>query len=82
MHLAPQIEAPSLHHFGTADAYVTAETQRAIRQAVTGRGGRFETYDGAGHAFDNPDPAFHHAAASTAAWDTTVRFLSQHLRAE
>jgi carboxymethylenebutenolidase len=82
LHLAPQVEAPSLHHFGTADAYVTAETQRAIRHAVTGRGGRFETYDGAGHAFDNPDPAFHHAAASTAAWDTTVRFLSQHLRAE
>jgi carboxymethylenebutenolidase len=82
LHLAPQVEAPSLHHFGTADAYVSAETQRAIRHAVTARGGRFKAYDGAGHAFDNPDPAFHHAAASAAAWDTTVRFLSQHLHVE
>jgi carboxymethylenebutenolidase len=81
LHLAPEVEAPSLHHFGTADTYVTAETQRAIRHAVTARGGRFETYDGAGHAFDNPDPAFHHAEASATAWGTTVRFLSQHLQA-
>lgn len=80
LHLAPEVEAPSLHHFGTADAYVTAETQRAIRHAVTARGARFETYDGAGHAFDNPDPAFHDAQASAAAWGTTVRFLSQHLQ--
>jgi carboxymethylenebutenolidase len=80
LHLAHQVDAPSLHHFGTADTYVPPETQRAIRHAVTARGGRFETYEGAGHAFDNPAPAFHDAAASAAAWDTTVRFLAQHLR--
>ena len=79
LHLADQVTTPSLHHFGTADAYVEAETQRAIRQAVTARGARFETYEGAGHAFDNPAPQFHHAAASEQAWATTVRFLSQHL---
>ena len=79
LHLADRVQAPSLHHFGTADSYVTAETQRAIRQAVTAHGGQFLTYDGAGHAFDNPAPAFHHAAAAAEAWGTTVRFLSQHL---
>ena len=79
LHLADRVQAPSLHHFGTADDYVPAETQRAIRQAVTAHGGQFLTYDGAGHAFDNPSPAFHHAAASAEAWGATVRFLSQHL---
>ena len=79
LHLADRVTAPSLHHFGTADAYVDAETQRAIRLAVTVHGARFETYEGAGHAFDNPAPQFHHAVASEQAWATTVRFLSQHL---
>lgn len=77
--LAEQVRAPSLHHFGTADAYVLPSTQDAIRRAVTASGARFETYDGAGHAFDNPDPAFHHAEASRAAWDSTVAFLREHL---
>ena len=77
--LAEQVEAPSLHHFGTADAYVLPSTQDAIRRAVTAQGARFETYEGAGHAFDNPDPAFHHAEASRAAWETTTAFLAEHL---
>jgi len=79
LHLAGRVDAPSLHHFGTADSYVPAETQRAIRQAVTAHGARFETYEGAGHAFDNPSPQFHHGAASEQAWASTVRFLAQHL---
>jgi len=79
LHLADQVQAPSLHHFGTADAYVDDQTQRAIRQAVTAQGARFATYEGAGHAFDNPAPQFHHAQASEQAWAATVRFLVQHL---
>jgi carboxymethylenebutenolidase len=77
--LAEQVSAPSLHHFGTDDTYVLPSTQDAIRRAVTAQGARFETYDGAGHAFDNPDPAFHHPDASRAAWDATVAFLAEHL---
>lgn len=79
LHLADRVQAPSLHHFGTADTYVTAETQRRIRQAVTAQGGQFRSYEGAGHAFDNPAPAFHHPAAAAEAWGATVRFLSLHL---
>ncbi len=77
--LAEQVRAPSLHHFGTDDAYVLPSTQDAIRRAVTAQGARFETYDGAGHAFDNPDPGFHHPEASRAAWQNTVAFLDEHL---
>ena len=79
LHLADQVQMPSLHHFGLADAYIPVERQDQIRAAVTAQGARFETYADAGHAFDNPDPMFHHAAASAAAWSVTVQFLAENL---
>ena len=77
--LAADVDAPSLHHFGTADAFISAETIERVRAAVTAHGAQFETYEGANHAFDNPSPAFHHPQASAAAWQVTARFLNQHL---
>ena len=77
--LAADVDAPSLHHFGTADAFIPAETIERIRAAVTAHGARFETYEGANHAFDNPTPGFHHPQASAAAWQATARFLEEHL---
>lgn len=74
--LAADVTAPSLHHFGLADTYLPGDVVERIRAAVTRDGVRFETYDGAGHAFDNPDPMFHHADASAAAWRNTVEFLA------
>ena len=79
IHLAGEISAPSLHHFGLADAYIPAETIKRIEDAVTGHGARFETYPGANHAFDNPAPAFHHSEASARAWHVTAGFLNEHL---
>ncbi len=78
--LADRVTTPSLHHFGDEDAYVPTATQDAIRRAVTAHGARFESYPGAGHAFDNPAPMFHHPDAAAAAWPSTVRFLAEHLR--
>ncbi len=78
-HLAAQVTAPSLHHFGLEDAYVPTETQDRIRTAVTASGAQFATYPGANHAFDNPSPMFHHPEASDAAWGLTTRFLAEHL---
>jgi carboxymethylenebutenolidase len=40
---------------------------------------RFETYEGADHAFDNPDFALHHPQASALAWQRTLSFLNEHL---
>ena len=77
--LAGDVDAPSLHHFGTADAFIPAETIEQIRAAVTEHGAQFETYEGANHAFDNPSPAFHDPRASAAAWQVTTRFLNHHL---
>ena len=79
--LAPRVGAPSLHHFGDADAFIPMETVREIETAVTAQSDvSFEIHPGAGHAFDNPAPLFHHPEASAAAWASTVRFLSEHLR--
>ncbi|UNX55569.1 dienelactone hydrolase family protein [Georgenia sp. TF02-10] len=79
--LAPAVTAPSLHHFGTADDYLPMEQVERIRQAVERPGVEVHLHPGAGHAFDNPSPAFHHAEASAAAWAQTVEFLRRELPA-
>ena len=79
--LAGQVTCPSLHHFGLEDAYIPPETVRAIESAVTAGNDdvTFLTYPGAGHAFDNPWPMFHHAEASGQAWAATETWLLKHL---
>ena len=81
--IAPKVTCPSLHHFGTADDYIPAESAQAITDAVTadGRPARVELYDGANHAFDNDDFFLHHPEASARAWETTLGFLREQLRA-
>jgi carboxymethylenebutenolidase len=80
--LAPQVTAPSLHHFGTADSYIDADARERIRDAVTSAPGGpvvFETYEGADHAFDNDDFPLHDPQASATAWARTLAFLAEHL---
>jgi carboxymethylenebutenolidase len=82
LELAPKVTAPSLHHFGEADQFIVPEAVERIRTAVTADPDVevwFETYPGAGHAFDNPLPPFHHAEASAQAWRRTTEFLTSHL---
>ncbi|MFK5635268.1 dienelactone hydrolase family protein [Ornithinimicrobium sp. LYQ103] len=81
--LAEDVTCPSLHVFGTVDAYIPPETVERVRDAVTAGGTRpqvrFELHEGAGHAFDNPHPLFHHAQASATAWEQTEAFLAEVL---
>jgi len=78
--LAADINAPSLYHFGLADAYIEPVAVEQVRQAVTVRPDvTFETYEGADHAFDNPDFPLHHPQASALAWERTVAFLGSRL---
>lgn len=79
--LAPEVTSPSLHHFGDSDAYIPLDTVRDIERAVTEGSDdvTFEVHPGAGHAFDNPSPMFHHAHASAAAWQQTTQWLAEHL---
>lgn len=77
-----QVEVPSLHHFGTADDFIPMQQVEAIRAWVSGDGAREDVevklHEGAGHAFDNPHPMFHHGQASRDAWAQTVDFLARH----
>jgi carboxymethylenebutenolidase len=76
LELAPRVTAPSLHHFGDADAYLPPDVVARITAAV-GPDATVRTYPGAGHAFDNPNPMFHHAEASRAAWAATTDWLAR-----
>lgn len=74
------VAAPSLHHFGLADSFIDTDTVRAIEASLTNQAATtFHTYEGADHAFDNPDMPWHHPAASATAWQRTTDFLAQHL---
>lgn len=81
LNLAEDVDCPSLHHFGTEDSYIPLDVVEDIRAAVTSTDppAEFILHPGAGHAFDNPAPAFHHREASAAAWPQTLRFLTESL---
>lgn len=79
LHLAPEVTAPSLHHFGLADSYLGPEVQERIRAAIARPGVTIETYQGAEHAFDGPMPGLHDERASVVAWRTTTAFLAAQL---
>lgn len=79
INLAPKVDAVSLHHFGDADDYLDAEVVDQLVAALDGPDNEIYRYPGAGHAFDNPLPAFHHAEASALAWSRTESFLNRHL---
>lgn len=84
--LAPVVDVPSLHVFGTEDDFIPLPVVEQVRDAVTDHGRReqvrFLLYEGAGHAFDNPHPAFHHEQASAAAWQRTEQFLAEELASD
>ncbi len=81
LQLVPEVSAPSLHHFGLADDFLIPEVVERIRAAVLAGPAdvQVETYEGANHAFDNPDYAMHQPEASALAWRRTLDFLQQHL---
>ena len=76
----PVVQAPSLHHFGSADAFIDPATVEHIREVVqTNPECEFHLYEGANHAFDNDDFVMYHAEASGLAWERTLEFLSRRL---
>lgn len=74
-----RVEAPSLHHFGTADSFIPMEQVEQIRAHVLQGQAEFHLYEGADHAFDNTLPAFHHEQAAALAWGRTLKFLAAHV---
>jgi carboxymethylenebutenolidase len=78
---ASKLACPTLFHFGTDDAFVPLETVTRLREALGAKPNvEFETYDGAGHAFDNPHAPWHDPDAAARAWERTQTFLGEHLQ--
>ena len=77
---AARVECPIVFHFGEADPYLPVAEAEQIRQAFSGHPrAEVHMHTGAGHAFDNPSPMFHHAEASREAWPQTAAFLERNL---
>lgn len=81
--LGPEaVTAPSLHHWGLADRFLTTPVVERIQASLAPLDQvRFETYPAADHAFDNDDFLYFDADASALAWERTVAFLGEHLPA-
>lgn len=77
LELAPRVVAPGLHHWGEADSFIDQDTQAQLRSVIERDGVEWYSYPGAGHAFDNPNPAFFSEAASRLAWQRTTAFLTR-----
>ena len=74
------VTAPSLHHFGLADRFLTPPVVEQVREALEPlEQVTFHGYETADHAFDNPDFFLHDAEASRLAWERTAAWLAMHL---
>jgi carboxymethylenebutenolidase len=77
---AARVESPVLFQFGSADTFLPLEEAQQIEQAFSSHpNAEAHIHPGAGHAFDNPSPMFHHAQASADAWPLTTAFLLRQL---
>jgi carboxymethylenebutenolidase len=77
---ASSLTCPALFHFGTDDAFVPVDTVNRLAESL-GRMANveFETYDGAGHAFENPHAPWYDAGAAARSWERTASFLRDNL---
>jgi carboxymethylenebutenolidase len=77
---ADRIHSPVIFHFGGSDQFLPLAEAEQIRAAFASHPDtEVHIHPGAGHAFDNPSPMWHHAEASREAWPQTVAFLERHL---
>ena len=77
--LAGDVDAPSLHHFGTADAFIPAETIERVRAAVTAARCAVRDLRGRQPRLRQPVAGVPPSAGVAAAWQATTRFLNHHL---
>jgi carboxymethylenebutenolidase len=77
---AVSLTCPVLFHYGTDDAFVPVDTVNRLRDALDAKPNvEFDTYSGAGHAFENPGAPWHNADAAARAWERTTAFLGENL---
>jgi carboxymethylenebutenolidase len=79
------IKVPLLGNFGAEDRGIPAADVKAFEATLhkEGKAADFKVYDGAGHAFMNPNNKGGYVAAAAAdAWQRTDRFFAEHLHAK
>ena len=75
-----QVSAPSLHHWGLADSFISRPVVEQICALLGAQPSVVvETYEGGGHAFDNDDFMFYDAGLAELAWTRTLAFLAGRL---
>jgi carboxymethylenebutenolidase len=80
MDLLWQLTCPTLVIYGSDDVIMSAEQLDSVRDGLVRGGVQHEVYvyEGAGHAFSAPAPAFYHEAADLASWQDAVDFAVAH----
>ena len=80
-----RIRAPGLGNFGAEYHGITPAAVQAFEGAMKAEGKSIDVkeYDGAGHAFENPNnKAGYREAAAKDAWDRTLAFLNRTLKGQ
>ncbi|MGO9640768.1 MAG: dienelactone hydrolase family protein [Candidatus Acidiferrales bacterium] len=78
-----RIQAPVLGNFGADDRGITPDAVHAFESAMkaAGKSVDLKIYDGAGHAFENPNnTAGYRPEAAADAWNRIVAFLAKKLK--
>ena len=74
------VTAPSLHHFGLADQFLTRPVVEQVQRLLEPLPNvTWYSYRTADHAFDNPDFFLYDAEASALAWERTSAWLAENL---
>ena len=79
-----KLKSPVQGHYAENDDFANPETVRKLEEELKGHGARVEffVYPGVGHAFTNHHrPEVFHEEHSRVAWDRTVAFFRENLRA-
>jgi carboxymethylenebutenolidase len=76
-----QLTCPLLLIYGDQDVIMSAEQLADVRARLERWRVDHEVrvYEGAGHAFSAPTPAFHHPEADARSWADAVEYLGAHL---
>ncbi len=77
------IQAPVLGNFGAMDQGITPEDVGAFEKAMKAAGKKIDVkiYEGAGHAFENPNnKGGYRAEAAADAWERTKTFFARYLK--
>jgi carboxymethylenebutenolidase len=78
-----KIQAPVLGNFGALDRGIKPEDVQAFEKAMQAAGKRIDAkiYDGAGHAFENPNNKDgYRPEAAADAWTRMVNFFAANLK--